>query len=79
VGGMCPICVSMPPCSKELIERMNSSMPWYVTIAKTLTLQHLRVGRVGKTGLIGTGCCQNAAKTSGPQGLIVWGQPFYRG
>ncbi len=61
------------------IEPVTSSMPWYVTIAKTLTLQHLRVGRVGKTGLIGTGCCQNAAKTSGPQGLIVWGQPFYRG
>ena len=58
------------------IEPMTSSMPWYVTNAKTLMLHHLRVGRVGKTGIIGTGCCQNAAKPSGPKGLIVWGQPI---
>ncbi len=57
------------------IEPMTSSMPWYVINAKTLTLQHLRVGRVGKTGIIGTGWCQNAAKPSGPKGLFVWISP----
>ena len=57
------------------IEPMTSSMPWSITKTKLLTLQHLQVGRVGKTGTIGTPCCQNAAKTSGLKGLTVWGQP----
>jgi hypothetical protein len=44
------------------IEPMTSSMPCCGSKTKLLMKQYLSVGKTGKTGLVGSICCQNAAK-----------------
>jgi hypothetical protein len=59
------------------IEPTTSSMPCCGSKTKLLTKWHLAVGKTGKTGLVGSICCQNAAKINHRViGLTVGGSPI---